>query len=249
MPSSVPRNRSHPSRTPLHPLDPQHGISGGSGKARSVHKNARSGPGWRCRSRHPSRSRHPRLSPARRSPGNSRASQAATTATLPGPGQGLLGRHSPPLQIQLHRRQPELFVEPQRDQVAHRARWSTGKRQLQLVGHPVADPALDPPGLLGRQQPLAAPRRHPPSVEHAIGSLRAVALQPDVHRLPLHADHLGRLRPGSAPAAGSAPAPAGAIPPAPPGRCCESPALPCPKHSKPLGTCQVYLWDISKPAG
>ena len=58
----------------------------------------------------------------------------------------------------------------------------------------LASPPSDLAGLLGREQPLAAPRRHSPTVEHAILALGARALQPDVHRLLLHADHLGRLR-------------------------------------------------------
>ena len=148
---------------------------------------------------------------------------------FPGPRQRLLRGHAPALQIELHRRQAERLAEPQRDQVAHRAAGPQRERQLQLVGGPVADPALDLAGLLGRQQPLAPPRRHPPPVQHAVIALRAVALQPDVHRLPLHPDHLGRLRPGSDPAAGSATAPADAVPPAPAGQCCESPAASMPK--------------------
>ena len=63
-----------------------------------------------------------------------------------------------------------------------------------MVAAPVAEPALDLAGLLGRQEPLATPRRHPPAVEHAVRALRTMALQPDVDRLPLHADHLRRLR-------------------------------------------------------
>ena len=117
---------------------------------------------------------------------------------LPGPRQRLLRGHAPALQVELHGRQAERLGEAQRDQVAHRARGPQGERQLQLVRRPVADPALDLAGLLGRQQPLAPPRRHPPAVEHAVLALRAVALQPDVDRLPLHADDLGRrawLRP------------------------------------------------------
>ena len=112
---------------------------------------------------------------------------------LPRPGQGLLRGHAPALQVELHGRQAELLGEPLANQVAHRAAGPQGKRQLQLVGHPVADPTLNLARLLGRQQPLAAPRRHPPPVEHTVVALRTIALQPDVDRLPLDADHLRRL--------------------------------------------------------
>ncbi len=44
-----------------------------------------------------------------------------------------------------------------------------------------------------RQQSLAAPRRHPPPVEHAVLALLAIALEPGVHRLAVDPDHLGRL--------------------------------------------------------
>ena len=113
---------------------------------------------------------------------------------FPGPRQRLLRGHVPALQVELHRRQAERLAEAQRDQVAHRAAGPQGERQLQLVGRPVADPALDLGRLVRRQQPLAPARRHPPPVQHAVVTLRAVALQPDVHRLPLHPDHPRRLR-------------------------------------------------------
>ena len=91
---------------------------------------------------------------------------------LPGPGQGLLRGHAPALQVELHRRQAERLAEPQRDQVAHRPAGPQGERQLELVGGPVADPALDLARLLGRQAapcrgaatPAARPaRRHRPA--------------------------------------------------------------------------------------
>ena len=41
-------------------------------------------------------------------------------------------------------------------------------------------------------QPLAAPRQHPPAVEHAVLAPLAVALDPDVHGLAVDADYLGR---------------------------------------------------------
>ena len=38
---------------------------------------------------------------------------------------------------------------------------------------------------------MAAPRRHATAIEHARLALLAVALEPDVDRLPLHPDRLG----------------------------------------------------------
>ena len=125
----------------------------------------------------------------RRQPGRNRRGRP-----LLGPRQRLLRRHAPTSQVELHRRQAERLAEPLVDQVAHRLAGPQGERPLQVVEAPVAKPALDLAGLLGRQEPLATPRRHPPAVEHPVLALRTMALQPDVDRLPLHADHLRRLR-------------------------------------------------------
>src|SRR4051794_38129196 len=62
------------------------------------------------------------------------------------------------------------------DQLADGARGPERERQLQPVGRPLGDPALDLLGLLRRQQALAAPRRHPPAVEEAVLAPLAVAL-------------------------------------------------------------------------
>ena len=53
---------------------------------------------------------------------------------------------------------------------------------------------MDPAGLVGREQPIVAPRRRSPTVEEAIPALGEGPPRPDIHRLPLHADHFGRLR-------------------------------------------------------
>src|ERR671916_471333 len=76
------------------------------------------------------------------------------------------------------------------DQLAHRPAGPQAERQPQLVRVLLDDAAPDPVRLVGAHSPLAAPRRHPPpSVEHALLALLAVALEPDVRRLAVDAHH------------------------------------------------------------
>src|SRR3712207_423359 len=79
------------------------------------------------------------------------------------------------------------------DQLAHRPAGPPAERKPQLVRVLLDDAASDPVRLVGAQSPLAAPRRHPPSIEHAILALLAMALEPDVHRLAVDAHHLRSL--------------------------------------------------------
>ena len=155
--------------------------------------------------------------------------------------------HAPTLQIELHRRQAERLAEPQRDQVAHRPAGPQGERQLQLVRRPVADPALDLGRLLRRQQPLAPPRRHPPPVQHAVLALRPVALQPDVHRLPLHAHDLGRLRLAQPLLHDQQQRPPAQFLLRRPTNAAKVPCVHAQSIAGSEAICQVYLWDISNP--
>ena len=111
---------------------------------------------------------------------------------LPGASQRLLRRHAPALQIELHGRQTERLVVPQRDQVAHRTAGPKREGQLQLVWRLVHDPAPNLERLVGRQQPLDPTRRHAPTIEQTRLARRPIAPDPDVHRLPLHPDHPSR---------------------------------------------------------
>src|SRR5689334_1054634 len=107
---------------------------------------------------------------------------------LPGADQGLPRRHPPAPQVGLHRRQAQALGEPALDQLAHRAAGPQGERQLELVRGLLDDPSPDLVGLLRRQPPFAAPRRHTPAVEDALLAPLAVALHPRVHGLAVDAD-------------------------------------------------------------
>src|SRR5689334_20731258 len=146
-------------------------------------------PGWRGRSRRPSRSRPSPPWPAWRPPGSPAPARPGRRGpALPGPDQGLLRRHPPASQVALHRRQAQALGEPALDQLAHRPAGPQRERQLELVRGLLDDPSPDLVGLLRRQPALAAPRRHTPAVEDALLAPLAVALHPRVHGLAVDAD-------------------------------------------------------------
>jgi hypothetical protein len=93
---------------------------------------------------------------------------------------GARGRAAPP-QVEPHGRQPKPPDEASLGQLAHRPASPQRERPLQPAGRSARDPAL------------AAPRQHPPAVEHAVLAPLAVALDPNVHGLAVDADYLGRL--------------------------------------------------------
>jgi hypothetical protein len=93
------------------------------------------------------------------------------------------------LQVELHRRQAEPLAQPLPDELTHCPTGPQAERPPQLAWGRLDDPPPYWACLLGAQDPLAAPRRHPPSIEHAILALLAVALHPGVHRLAVDTDH------------------------------------------------------------
>ena len=112
-----------------------------------------------------------------------------------GARQRLLRGHAPALQVELDGRQAKALAQPALDQLAHRTGRPQCKRQFELIGRLVGDPAADLPALLGGQRPLALASGNPTTIQEAVLAPFAIPLEPDVDRLPLHANNPGRLGP------------------------------------------------------
>ena len=146
------------------------------------------------RSRRPSRSRLPRPWRAWRSPDSAApARPRPPPVSAPWPGPEAFAASCPSAASRAGPSTGRASCRTERDQVAHRPAGPKANGSLSWSGVRSRIQPWTLASLLGRQQPLAAPRRHPPPVQHPVLALRPVALQPDVHRLPLHADDLGRL--------------------------------------------------------
>lgn len=102
------------------------------------------------------------------------------------PCQRFLRGEPPPLQIERHRRQAEALAEFLLDQLAHRLRRPQRERQLHLIRHLIADPALHAPCLRSRQHQLIAGASSAFLFLETGRAVAPVGSAPPADRAPMH---------------------------------------------------------------